>query len=250
MVHRWMNYRHAVLLIVIVLQQLNELIVVSALCKNDRQRLRTARLSLIASHLIFYQDQESAEHLDILDISRGFRVLDRFTAPNSHYLFISDVPSASLVTSPALMLLNFIYRSQPITLSLSIVSVALTEADFCSLLSMLYELDDLRLYDLGWCPCKLLTHRPQTGSWNPFLTKLIIPLCPDAVDMVNSRSHDDYNKKLKFPVKRLRCVDFKAPYPDGAADLVRRMSGAVERGVKITSGPYEEVSAMDNGSNV
>ncbi|KAF9491451.1 hypothetical protein BDN71DRAFT_1310309 [Pleurotus eryngii] len=237
---------------IIVLQQLNELIVLSALCKNDRQRLRAARLSLIASHLIFYQDQESAEHLEILDISRGFRVLDRFTAPNLHYLYISDVPSASLVTSPALMLLNFIHRSNPIILSLSLVSVSLTEADVSSILSMLYELDDLTLYDFGWCPCKLLTHRPQTGSWNPFLTKLTIPLCPDAVDMVDSRSHDDYNKKLKLPVKRLRCVEFKAPFPDGAANLVERMAGAVERGIKITGGPYEEHgvgSTMVNGSD-
>ncbi len=225
---------------IIMLQQLNELVVVNALCNNDRQRLRTARLSLIASHLLFYQDQESAEHLEILYISRGFRVLDRFTAPNLHYLYISDVPSASLSTSPALMLLSFIHRSNPIILSLSLVSVALTEADVSSILSMLYELDDLTLYDLGWCPCKLLTHHPQTGSWNPFLTKLSIPLCPDAVEMVDSRSHDDYNKESKFPVKRLRCVEFKAPYPDGAANLVEGMSGALERGVKITSGPYEE----------
>ncbi|KAF4580572.1 hypothetical protein EYR38_003171 [Pleurotus pulmonarius] len=199
---------------IIVLQQLNELVVVSALCDNDRRRLRTARLSLIASHLLFYQDQESAEHLEILDVSRGFRVLDRFTAPNLHYLYISDVPSASLVTSPALMLLNFIHRSNPIILSLSLVSVALTEADVSSILSMLYELGELTLYDLGWCPCKLLTHHPQTGSWNPFLTKITIPLCSGAVAMVDSRSHDDYNEKLNFPVKRLQRVEFKAPYPD------------------------------------
>ncbi len=71
----------------------------------------------------------------------------------------------------------------------------------------------------------------------PLLTDVIIPLTADTVNFVNSRSYD-YDRKPADFVEKLRRVELRPPYPPRAFDLVDKMLGSVERGVKIYGGPF------------
>ncbi|KAF9491452.1 hypothetical protein BDN71DRAFT_1310308 [Pleurotus eryngii] len=132
--------------------------------------------------------------------------------------------------------------------SLTIIGVTLSDEDVVSVISHIPRVQQLTVYNLplqGPTPrpyqfISNLTYRPSRPEHKclaPLLKDVTIPLTTDTVDFVNSRSHEYDCESADF-IEKLRRVDLKAPYPQGASDLLDKMLDSVERGVKIYGGPF------------
>ncbi|KAF4567181.1 hypothetical protein EYR40_006173 [Pleurotus pulmonarius] len=132
--------------------------------------------------------------------------------------------------------------------SLTIIGVTLSDEEVASIISHIPQLQQLTVYNLplpGPTPRSYrfisnLTYRPSRPDQRclaPLLKDVIIPLTADTVNFVNSRSYD-YDRESADFVEKLRRVELRPPYPPRASDLVDKMLGSVERGVKIYGGPF------------